>query len=86
MEFRESTKTEVKQGKLVEFKSPAKGYFRETFKSENINPVSRTPKVTLGIIQFKVKCLSNSFQWLVKKRICTISISDFNLTHMLECV
>ena len=42
-------KTEVKQGKFVEFISPAKGYFRETYKSQNINPISLTPKFTLGI-------------------------------------
>ena len=39
--------TEVKQGKFVEFISPAKGYFRKTYKSQNINPISPTPKVTL---------------------------------------
>ena len=44
-----SGKTEVKHGKFVEFKSPAKGYFRETYKSQNINPISPTPKFTLGI-------------------------------------
>ena len=54
-------KTEVKQGK-VQFISPAKGYFRETFKSENIKHFSPTPKFTLGIIQIKVKSLSTSFQ------------------------
>ena len=42
---------EVKQGKFVEFISPRKGYFRETYKSQNINPISPTPKFTLGIIQ-----------------------------------
>ena len=33
-------KPEVKQGKFVEFISPAKGYFREIYKSQNINPIS----------------------------------------------
>ena len=41
-------KTEVKQGKFVEFISPAKGYFRETYKSQNINPISPAPLVDLG--------------------------------------
>ena len=59
-------KTEVKQGNFVEFISPVKGYFRETYKSQNINPISPTHKLTLGIIQIKVKCLSTSFQWLVQ--------------------
>ena len=53
LEFRDSDvspgKTEVKQGKFVEFISPAKGYFRETYKSKNINPISPTPKFTLKI-------------------------------------
>ena len=44
-------KTEVKQGKFVKFISPAKGYFRETYKSQHINPISPTPKFTLGIIR-----------------------------------
>ena len=65
LEFGESDvspgKTEVKQGKFVEFISPAKGYFRETYKSQNINPISPTPKFTLGIIQIKVKSLSTRF-------------------------
>ena len=47
LEFQEEDvspgKTEVKQGKFVEFISPAKDYFRETYKSQNINPIS--PKV-----------------------------------------
>ena len=60
-------KTEVKQGKLVEFISLTKGYFREAYKSQNINPISPTPNFTLGIIQIKVKSLSTSFQWLVNK-------------------
>ena len=68
IEFRESYvapgRTEVKQGKFVKYIFPAKGYFRETDKSQNINPISPTPKFTFGIIQIKVKSLSTSFQWL----------------------
>ena len=73
--------TEVKQGKFVEFISWAKGYFRETYKSQKINPISPTPK--FGIIQIKVISVSTSFQRSVQynKIICTISISDFNLTQ-----
>ena len=67
LEFRESDvlpdKTEVKQGKCVVFISPAKGY---SYKSQNINPISLTPKFTLGIIPIKVKSLSTSFQCLVQ--------------------
>ena len=48
-------KTEVKQGKFVEYIFPAKDYFRETNKSQNINPISPTPKFTFGIIQINVK-------------------------------
>ena len=85
LEFRETYvspgKTEVKQCKFVEFICPAKEYFRETYKSQKINPISQTPKFTFGIIQIGAKSLSTSFQWLVKKLICTISISDFNLTQ-----
>ena len=59
-------KTEVKQGKFVKFISQAKGYLRETYKSQNINPISPTPKFTLGIIPIKVKSLSTTFLWLVQ--------------------
>ena len=45
-------KMEDKKGKFIEFLSPEKGYFRETYKSQRINPNFPTPKVTLGIIQF----------------------------------
>ena len=38
-------KTEVKQGKFVEFISPANEYFRETFKSQNINPIFPNYKI-----------------------------------------
>ena len=52
LEFRESDvspgQTEVIQGKFVEFVSGAKGYFRETYKSQIINPISPSPKFTLG--------------------------------------
>ena len=68
-------KTKVKQGKFVEFISPAKGYFRETYKSQNINPISPTPKFTLGIIPIEVKSLSTSFQWLVKNS----NLYNFNI-------
>ena len=53
---------EVKQNKFVEFISPAKGYFRETYKSQNIKHISPTPKFTLGIMQIEVKSPSSSFQ------------------------
>ena len=53
LEFQESDvspgKTKVKQGKFVEFISLTKGYFRKMCKSQNINPISPTPKFTLGI-------------------------------------
>ena len=66
LEFRESDvspgKTEVKQNKFVEFISPGKGYFRETYKSQNIKHITPTPKFTLDIIQIKRKSLSTSFQ------------------------
>ena len=39
---------EVKQGNFVEFISRVKGYLRETYKLQNINPISLTPKFTLG--------------------------------------
>ena len=58
-------KTEVKQGKFVEFITPVKGYFIETYESQDINPISPTPKFNLGIMQIKVKSLSTSFQCLV---------------------
>ena len=73
IEFRESDvspgRTEVKQGKFVEYFFPAEGYFRETNKSQNINPISPTPKFTFGIIQIKVKSILTSFQWLVQYKI-----------------
>ena len=62
-------RTEVKQENIVEYIFPAKGYFRETNKSQNINPISPTPKFTFGIIQIKVKSISNSFQWLFQYKI-----------------
>ena len=63
--------TDIKQGKFVEFISPAKGYFREMYKSQNINPIFPTPKFTLGIIQiiFQVQVLSS----IKNKLISTIS-------------
>ena len=73
IEFRESDvspgRTEVKQGKFVEYIFPAKVFFRETNKSQNINPISPTPKFTFGIIHINVKSLSTSFQWLVQYKI-----------------
>ena len=64
IEFRELDvspgRTEVKQGKFVEYISLVKGDFRETNKSQNINPISPTPKFTFGIIQSKVKSISTS--------------------------
>ena len=70
IDFRESDvspgRTEVKEGKFVSYIFPTKGYFRETYKSQNINPISLTPKFTFGIVQIKVKNLSTSFQWLVQ--------------------
>ena len=61
LEYREldvlPAKTEVKQGKSVQFISPANDYFRETYKSQNISPISPTPKFTLGIIHIIVKSL-----------------------------
>ena len=42
---------------------------KKTNKSQNINPISPTPKFTFGIIQIKVKSLSTSFQWLVQYKI-----------------
>ena len=69
IEFREwdvsPGRTEVKQGKFVEYIFPAKGYFRETNKSQNINPIYPTPKFTFGTIQIKVKSLSTCFQYKI---------------------
>ena len=59
--------------KFVEYVFPVKGIFRETYKSQNINPIPPTPKFTFGIIQIKVKSLSTSFQWLVQYKI-TVSV------------
>ena len=73
IEFQESDvspgRTEVKQEKIVEYIFLAKGYSRETNKSQNINPISPTPKFTFGIIQIKIESLSTSFQWLVQYKI-----------------
>ena len=69
LEFWESDvspgKTEVKQGKFVEFISPAKDYFRETQITKHKSHFP-APKFSLGIIQIKVKRLLTSFQYLVK--------------------
>ena len=56
--------TEVKQGKFVEFIYQAKGYLRAIYKSQNIDPISPTPKLTLVIIQINVINLSTSCQRL----------------------
>ena len=42
--------TKVKQGKFVELFPPPNGYFAETYKSQNINPISPTPKLNWGMI------------------------------------
>ena len=59
IEFRESDvspgRTEVKRGKFVEYIFPGKGYFRETNKSQNINPIYPTPKFTFGIIRSRLE-------------------------------
>ena len=60
------SKTKDKQGKFVEFISPWEGYFGETYKLQDIKHISPTPKLTLGVIQIKVKSLSTKFQWLVQ--------------------
>ena len=64
IEFREwdvsPGRKEVKQGKFVEYIFLAKGYLRETDKSQNVNPISPTPKFTLSIIRIKVKSLSTN--------------------------
>ena len=73
IEFRESDvspgRTEVKQGKFVEYIFLAKGNLRETNKLQNKNHISPTQKFTFGIIQIKIKSLSTSFQWLVQYKI-----------------
>ena len=70
-------KTRFIQGKFVKFISPVKGYFRETYKSQNINPIFATPKFILGIIQIIVKKYINYFfSAQFNKLIRTISISD----------
>ena len=55
--------------KICQIYFPSEGLFRETNKSQNIIPISPTPKFTFGIIQIKVKSLSTSFQWLVQYKI-----------------
>ena len=57
-------KTEVKQGKFVKFIYPAKGVLEKPINHKNINPISPTPKFTLGITQIKVKSLSTKFSVL----------------------
>ena len=59
IEFQESDvspgRTEVKQGKFVEYIFPEKGYLRETNKSQNINSISLTPKFTLVSYRSRLK-------------------------------
>ena len=66
LEFRESDvspdKKEIKQGNFVKFISPAKGYLRETYKSQNINSISSTP-ICSPWVSYKSKF--TSFQCLV---------------------
>ena len=39
------------QDKFVEFISPMKGYFKETCKSQNINPIYQSPLVLTELFQ-----------------------------------
>ena len=59
LEYRESEvspeKTQVKQGKFVEFISPVKGCFRETYKSQHINPISPTLSSPCASYRSKLK-------------------------------
>ena len=68
LEFRKSDvssgKTEVKQGKFIDLYPQTKAYFREMCKSQKMNPISRTPKFNLGIIQNIIKSLSTIFSAL----------------------
>ena len=59
-------KTEVKQGNSSNLYPPAKVYFRETYKSQNINHISPTPKFNMGTIEIIVEILSTIFQCLVQ--------------------
>ena len=73
---------------FVKFISPAKGYFRESYKSQNINPISATPKLTLDIIQIKVKSLStSSIKINLSVQFQYLTITQPNLTQRSElCV
>ena len=60
LEFRESDVLNGKKQKSNKANASnlyllAKDYLRETYTSQNINPISPTPKLTLDIIQFIVK-------------------------------
>ena len=44
------------------------GYLRETYKSQNINPISPTTKFTLGIIQIKIKAYQLVFSAKFNKK------------------
>ena len=79
LEFRESDVSPGKQKSnmaICRIYIPGEG-FRETYKSQNINPISPS------IVQIKVKSISTSFsgKFIKNKLICSISISDFNLTQ-----
>ena len=56
----------------------AKGHFRETCNSQNINLMSLTHKINLGIIQIIIKSLSTTLVLSSIKNIliCTISIFE----------
>ena len=74
LEFRDSDvspgQTEVKQGKFVEFLSRTKGYFRETYKSQNINPNSPTPK---GCMYGQSVCFYVSPYFFSRNLICNMT-------------
>ena len=72
-------KTEVKQDKFVEFISPAKGYF----KSQNINPISLTPKFSLGIRQIKV--IRKPINWFTVRSLKKIPV-QFQPDPEVRCV
>ena len=55
------SKTEVKQGKFMNLYPWTAGYFRETCKSQNINPIYPTPKFNLVIIEIIIKSLLTIF-------------------------
>ena len=93
LEIRESDvspgQTEVKQGKFVEFISRAKGCFRETYKSQNINPISLTPKLTLGrgvsaskIFVTMLPCCCNHDSFIFSDFLCISGYFKLNLAYV----